>query len=91
MALRLTLGAGQVMADHYGFIPLTRCELFHLRLRFSPTRPPAGVWLLDGVPPRTADDDPAGLPSLNLDAVGESLLTFPAPREGRSHGACWRF
>lgn len=90
LTVRLTLAPGQAMADYYGLTPLTRCDEFQLRLRFSPASPPSGVWLLDGVPPRIADDDPSGLPAVELDRVGECLLTFPAPRLGRSHGARWQ-
>ncbi|WP_131741837.1 hypothetical protein [Actinomadura roseirufa] len=81
--------AGQPMAPHYALTPLNPCAEFRLRIRFAADRPPARVWLLDGVPPRALDDDPAGLPLVPLDAAGEAEARFTDLALGLGYGFRW--
>jgi hypothetical protein len=90
LALRLRLPPGQRMAAHYGFTPIVRCDEFRLRARFPTTAPPREVWLLDGVPPRTLDDEPAGLSPVVLDRAGEAKVHFTRLVLGCSYGLRWR-
>jgi hypothetical protein len=90
LGLRFSVPPGQPVAPHYAYSPIRRVDELVIRVRFEPGYPPGGVWLLDGVPPRTADDEPTGLPPVRLDAAGEAVARFVSVRPGLSYGFRWR-
>ncbi|MFI0486629.1 hypothetical protein [Actinomadura sp. 9N215] len=90
LALRYWFPAGHRMVPHYALTPLTRCDAFMLRVRFSLSRPPGRVWLLDGVPPRTLDDPPTGLTEVALDRAAEAQVGFEDLAVGHAFGLRWQ-
>ncbi|MFD0683761.1 hypothetical protein [Actinomadura fibrosa] len=89
-ALGYSLPPGQPLAPHYALTPLRRYDGFRLRVRFAADRPPEGLWLVAGVPPRTLDDAPDGLPAVELDAAQEAEASFTDMSIGLAYGFRWR-
>jgi hypothetical protein len=87
--VRFAAPPGQEMAPHYAFTPLTRCDACHIRVRFGHRRPER-LWLLNGLPPRTIDDDPEGLPPAEVDRVGEAETSFANLGLGLGYGFRWQ-
>jgi hypothetical protein len=89
IGLRLGIPPGQRMAPHFAFTPFGRCDELLLRVRFPATRPPTRVWLLQAVPPRTADDEPDNLPVVQPDRAGEVQGRFTSLSPGLGYGFRW--
>jgi hypothetical protein len=83
---------GQPIREHYAIVPLDPCDYGTVRVRFPGDRPPAEVWRLSAVPPRLLDEATAapGPDRLELDGVGEVVLTFRGLREGHGYGVAWQ-
>lgn len=88
-AMRIRLPGPEAMAPHVVCVPRRPCELFDLRVRFDRTRPPARVWLLDGVFQRDVTDPVHSCPPQPPDDAGEIHLRFHQLTPGLAFGARW--
>jgi hypothetical protein len=87
--LHYRVGTDQPIWPHYAIVPLSPCDSGTVRIRFSPGRVPAAVWLLDDVPYPLLCDDTPGPDRIEVDAVGDVRLRFRNLREGHGYGAAW--
>ncbi|MFI5958747.1 hypothetical protein [Cryptosporangium sp. NPDC051539] len=87
LGFRYRLAPGQRMAPHYALTPHSRCDRFALRVRFG--QPAPTTYLVHGVPPRTLDDAPGGLPVVEPDRVGEATAHFEMLTPGLGYGLRW--
>lgn len=74
--ISFTLPAGWPMQPHYALVPRVDCDLFQMKVRFDPQRPPASVVRLDGIEYQELVGRCAPGPSVRLDPLGEAKLTF---------------
>jgi hypothetical protein len=74
--ISFTLPAGWPIQPHYALVPRVECDLFQMKVRFDPERPPASVVRLDGIEYQELAGRCAPGPSVRLDPLGEAKLTF---------------
>jgi hypothetical protein len=87
LVLRLAV---QEMRPHYVFTPEIQCNLFDLRVRFDPARPPNWVRCVRGETVRTFE---AGRPAgemLSPDPAGEVHVRFAEPLMYLGYGVQWQ-
>jgi hypothetical protein len=89
-ALIFRVPPNQPMRTHYVFVSTRRCDLFDLRVRFDPARPPHQLWRVFEVFHRQIDDMQPSGEILALDRSGEVHLQFHQLRPGLGYGAQWR-
>ena len=89
IVVRYRLRAGRSCAPHYACVPMGRCDLFRLRVRFDRDCPPETVWRVDGVLQRDLDDPLTTGQSCRLDAAGEIAAEFRELGVGLSYGFRW--
>ncbi len=83
-----SLPVGQPMRPHYVVQPLVPCQRFELIVRFDPLRVPSGIWLIDGLLPRSVDQ-PADAERLRPNPRGSLKRTFTELRQGLAYGVRW--
>jgi len=88
-ALRLRIPAGQPMATHYVYVPLSRSDHFDLRVRFNPRHLPQAVWTLRGAPTTVIYQGTPTEETLVPDRFGEVHVSFRSLRTGFGYGVCW--
>jgi transcriptional regulator with XRE-family HTH domain len=81
---------GQPLAPHYVYVPFCRSDYFELRVRFSPTRLPRSVVVLDGAPPAVIHDRAANGTTVTPDRFGEVRVEFRDLQIGRGYGLRWQ-
>lgn len=89
VVVRYRLREGRSFAPHYACVPMGRCDLFRLRVRFDRDCPPETVWRVDGVLQRDLDDPLTTGQSCRLDAAGEIAAEFRELGVGLSYGFRW--
>lgn len=89
VVVRYRLREGRVFAPHYACVPVGRCDLFRLHVRFDRDRPPKTVWRVDGILQRDLDDPLTAGQPCRLDAAGEISAEFRELGVGRSYGFRW--
>ena len=89
IAIRYRLREGHVFAPHYACVPVGRCDLFRLRVRFDRDRPPETVWRVDGILQRDLDDPLTTGQPCRPDAAGEITAEFRELSIGLSYGFRW--
>ncbi len=88
--LILRVPAGERMKPCYIFSPECPCNVFDLRVRFSPTDRPAWIRRVDGETVRMLDAaEPAGNPA-DLDEASEIHLRFRNPTTYLCYGLQWQ-
>jgi hypothetical protein len=87
--LRVVLPPSQPTWPHYAIVPLNPCDSGTVRVRFSPGRPPAAVWLLDEVPYLDLNDETPGPERIRPDSNGDVTRDFSGLREGYGYGVAW--
>ena len=78
------------MLPHYAFVPLIPCDVFQVRVRFDPGRPPREVWRLERTAPRLLDSPHPSGQRLIPDAAGDISLSFTNLVPGLGYGVGWR-
>jgi hypothetical protein len=78
------------MRTHYMIVSPRRCDLFDLRVRFDPARPPVEVWQASGVFYVGLEDMQPGGERLAVDKAGEIHQQFHNLRPGFSYGVLWK-
>jgi hypothetical protein len=89
ITVRYRLRAGAAFAPHYACVPMGRCDLLRLRVRFDRARPPAAVWQVDGILQRDLDDMLTSGRECAPDAAGEVDAEFRDLGVGLSYGFRW--
>jgi hypothetical protein len=89
IAVRYRLRPGHVFAPHYACVPVGRCDVFRLRVRFDRRRLPETIWRVDGVLQRDLDDPLTVGEQSRPDAAGEVEAEFHELGVGLSYGFRW--
>jgi hypothetical protein len=71
-----TLPPTLAMQKHYAYTPATRCDRFHLRVRFDPDRAPRAVWRVADAFHRDLDERVMDGEPLQLDGCGDLETSF---------------
>jgi hypothetical protein len=87
--LRFVAPPGQPIWQHYAIVPLNPCDSGTVRVRFSPARLPAAVWVLDEVPYPELHDETPGPHRIEPDGSGDVMRRFSGLREGYGYGIAW--
>jgi len=87
--LHVVLPPGQPTWPHYAIVPLNPCDAGTVRVRFSPGRMPAQVWLLDEVPYLDLSDETPGPERVEPDSNADVARDFSGLREGYGYGYGW--
>lgn len=87
--LRIVVPPGRRIWPHYAIVPLNPCDSGTVRVRFSPTRLPSAIWLLDEVPYLELNDETPGPQRITPDRSGDVLQRFSSLREGYGYGIAW--
>ena len=86
----IRLDPGQPARPHYVLTASRPCELFTLRVRFHPDRPPRWVRRVNGEPVRMLDIVAPRTEPLTVDPVGEISTDFERPVMHLAYGAQWQ-
>src|SRR6185436_8603627 len=84
-----TLPPTLAMQKHYAYTPATRCDRFHLRVRFDPDRAPERVWRVADAFHRDLDERVMDGEPLQLDGCVELETSFEYLRPGHVYGFQW--
>jgi hypothetical protein len=77
------------MQRHYAYTPATRCDHFHLRVRFDAERAPERIWRVADAFHRDLDERTTEGESLQLDRCGDLELEFEELLPGHGYGLQW--
>jgi hypothetical protein len=84
-----TLPPTLAMQRHYAYTPATRCDRFHLRVRFDPERAPARIWRVAEAFHRDLDERVLDGEALHPDACGDLQTSFEDLLPGYGYGIQW--
>jgi hypothetical protein len=87
--LRCHQSPGQPMRQHHVLLPHRRCDLFDLRVRFDPDRPPRRVWQVPQTFHHGPDKGATHGKDVPLDAASEIHLKYRNLRPALSYGIQW--
>jgi hypothetical protein len=85
----ITLPPTLAMQQHYAYTPSTRCDRFHLRVRFDPDRAPARVWRVADAFHRDLDERTLDGETLHPDPCGDLQTSFEDLLPGYGYGIQW--
>ena len=84
-----TLPPTLAMQKHYAYTPATRCDRFHLRVRFDPDRAPERIWRVADAFHRDLDERVMDGEPLQLDGCGDLETSFEDLLPGHGYGVQW--
>ena len=79
----------QLMVPRYVHLPLNRCDLFELRVKFDNAALPRVVWLVSQIPEKLFTTHRPGKDLIEPDALGEVHVKFTDLRLGFGYGLSW--
>jgi hypothetical protein len=88
-AVMTTTPTSLPMQKHYAYTPSTRCDRFHLRVRFDPATAPERIWRVTDAFHRDLDERTAEGEPLDLDPCGELEIDFDDLLPGHGYGIQW--
>jgi hypothetical protein len=88
-SVMITLPPTLAMQQHYAYTPSTRCDRFHLRVRFDPATAPERIWRVTDAFHRDLDERTAEGEPLDLDPCGELEIDFDDLLPGHGYGIQW--
>ena len=88
-ALMTTLPPNLAMQQHYAYTPSTRCDRFHLRVRFDPERVPTRIWRVADAFHRDLDERVLEGETLHPDSCGDLQTSFDDLMPGYGYGIQW--
>ncbi|HEY6748206.1 MAG TPA: hypothetical protein VI357_21120 [Mycobacteriales bacterium] len=88
-ALVTQVPAEHIMPKHYAYVPMTRCDRYHLQVRFDPERAPERVWRVADAFHRELDERSAEGEPLLPDPSGTVEVDFDDLTPGYSYGVQW--
>lgn len=80
---------GQLMVPRYVHVPVRRCDLFELRVKFRPEALPRAVWLVSRLPELVFVDQQPGKLRIEPDPLGEVFARFSELQLGFGYGIAW--
>ena len=83
------LRAGEAMQKHYAYFPMTRCDRYHLQVRFDPNRAPERIWRVSDAFHRELDERSAEGDPLPPDPSGTVEVDFADLTTGYGYGVQW--
>lgn len=81
--------AGQLMVPRYVHLPLRRCDLLELRVKFRLDALPRAVWLVSRQPEMVYTNQRLGDERIQPDAIGEVYVRFTDLQVGFGYGVAW--
>jgi len=87
-AVMITLPPTLAM-QHYAYTPSTRCDRFHLRVRFDPERAPKRIWRVADAFHRDLDERSLDGEKLHPDPCGDLQTSFVDLLPGYGYGVQW--
>ena len=81
--------AGQLMVPRYVHLPLRRCDLLELRIKFRPDALPRVIWLVSRVPEMVYTNQRPGKERIEPDQLGEVYVRFSELQVGFGYGVAW--
>ena len=88
-SVMVTLPPTLAMQQHYAYTPATRCDRFHLRVRFDPQRAPERIWRVAEAFHRDLDERVMAGEPLHPDSCGDLETTFEDLLPGHGYGIQW--
>ncbi len=88
-SVMVTLPPTLAMQQHYAYTPSTRCDRFHLRVRFDPQRAPERIWRVADAFHRDLDERVTSGEPLHPDACGDLQTAFEDLLPGHGYGIQW--
>jgi hypothetical protein len=77
------------LQKHYAYTPTTRCDRFHLRVRFDPGRAPERIWRVADAFHRDLDERTVEGEPVELDRCGDLRVDFDDLLPGYGYGIQW--
>jgi hypothetical protein len=84
-----TLPPTLAMQQHYAYTPATRCDRFHLRVRFDAERAPERIWRVADAFHRDLDERVMDGEALHPDSCGDLQTSFEDLLPGYGYGIQW--
>ena len=88
-SVMITLPPTLAMQQHYAYTPSTRCDRFHLRVRFDPERAPERIWRVAHAFHRDLDERVMAGEALHPDSCGDLQTSFEDLLPGHGYGVQW--
>ncbi|HST67925.1 MAG TPA: hypothetical protein VLM05_22335 [Mycobacteriales bacterium] len=88
-ALITQIPASEAMRAHYAYFPMTRCDRYHLQVRFDPERAPDRVWRVADAFHRDLDERSTEGEQLKPDPSGTVEVDFEDLTPGYGYGVQW--